>query len=243
MCLSKVRFHAMGLQMYFLHADEIWSAHPSLAALTMVVDDVRNVRPDPALLEGLAREAQNRLARPESEMPEIAAWREAFSRMGLKPTQYRCAAEALLRRFRKEGNLPSLHPVVDYFNHASLSAAIPIAVFDREKIAGGITVRPARGDERYVGFSGETETPNEGETIFADEEEAAHARRWTHRQSAPSAVSAPTDRILVVAEAHHDGARTDLAGLEQRIARDLEAHGARVVQTKILGSADRRIDF
>jgi indole-3-glycerol phosphate synthase len=96
-----------------------------------------------ALLESLAREARERLSRPESEMPEIAAWREAFSRMGLKPTQYRCAAEALLRRFRKERSLPSLHPLVDYMNYLSLSAAIPIAVFDRDKIAGGITVRPA----------------------------------------------------------------------------------------------------
>ncbi|MBN9153924.1 MULTISPECIES: hypothetical protein [Microbacterium] len=35
--------------------------------------------------------------RPESEFPEIVAWRRAFSQMGLKPTQYRCASEALPR--------------------------------------------------------------------------------------------------------------------------------------------------
>lgn len=229
--------------MYFLHADEIWSAHPSLVALTMVIDGVGAVRSDTARLAALAEEARARLVRPESDMPEIAAWREAFSRMGLKPTQYRCASEALLRRFRKEGNLPSLHPLVDYFNHVSLGAAIPVAVFDRDEIAGGLTVRLADGDEIYVGFSGEKETPAEGETIFADEARAAHARRWTHRQSAPSAVSAKTDRVLVVAEAHHEGARTDLAGLEQRIARDLEPYGARVTQMKILGPGDRRLDF
>jgi DNA/RNA-binding domain of Phe-tRNA-synthetase-like protein len=36
--------------------------------------------------------------------------------MGLKPTQYRCAPEALLRRLRKEGTLPPLHPLVDLCN-------------------------------------------------------------------------------------------------------------------------------
>src|SRR5215471_7162093 len=36
--------------------------------------------------------------RPESELPEVQAWRRIFSRMGLKPTQYGCGSESLLRR-------------------------------------------------------------------------------------------------------------------------------------------------
>src|SRR5207237_5536508 len=47
----------------------------------------------------------------ESELPEIQAWRRTFSALGLKPTQYRCASESLLRRFRKEGSLPAIHPL------------------------------------------------------------------------------------------------------------------------------------
>ncbi|WP_349369271.1 phenylalanine--tRNA ligase beta subunit-related protein [Salinarimonas sp.] len=229
--------------MYFLHADEIWSRHPSLAVLTMVVDEVRAMRRDPAIVAPLVEETRARLAVPEAEMPEIAAWREAFSRMGLKPTQYRCASEALLRRFRKEGALPQLHPVVDYLNFASMSAGIPIAVFDRDEIAGGLIVRQAHGDERYLTFQGEIETPAQGETIFADEKGAAHARRWTNRQSALSAVGAETDRVLIVSEAHHPGARSDLTALEHRLARDLTALGARVLSAKTLDSQERRLDL
>jgi DNA/RNA-binding domain of Phe-tRNA-synthetase-like protein len=62
-------------------------------------------------------------AQPESEFAEIQAWRRAFSQMGLRPTQYRCAAEALLRRFRKERHLPQLHPLVDLCNAASAAYA------------------------------------------------------------------------------------------------------------------------
>ena len=51
--------------------------------------------------------------------------------MGLKPTQYRCASESLLRRFRKEGSLPRLHPLVDLCNAVSMAYAIPVAVLDR----------------------------------------------------------------------------------------------------------------
>jgi len=114
--------------------------------------------------------ARSRLAdATESELPEIRAWRGAFSRMGLKPTQYRCASEALLRRFRKEGSLPRLHPVVDLCNAVSAAFAIPVAAFDLDKITGHLAVRYADGDEDYLTFSGETEHPGPHEVIFADQ--------------------------------------------------------------------------
>ena len=79
---------------------------PQLRSRALLVEGV-----DPALDPGrrialLQARADARLARAdEAVFPEIQAWRRAFSFMGLRPTQYRCAAEALLRRRRKEGAL------------------------------------------------------------------------------------------------------------------------------------------
>src|SRR4029453_258902 len=124
----------------------------------------------------------------EGELPEVQAWRRTFSRMGLKPTQYRSASEALLRRFRKDGSLPRTHPLIDLCNAVSLAFAVPVAVFDLAKVDGSLEVRYATGDESYLTFSGETEQPDAGEVIFADEARRAYARRWTNRQSGYSAV-------------------------------------------------------
>src|SRR5262249_47895012 len=85
--------------------------------------------------------------RQKAELPEIQAWRRAFTTMGLKPTQYRCASESLLRRLRKEGSLPPLHPLVDLCNAISLAFAIPVAVFDASQITGDLCVRYADGAE------------------------------------------------------------------------------------------------
>ena len=69
--------------------------------------------------------------------------------MGLKPTQYRCAAESLLRRFRTQGSsLPRLHPLVDLGNAVSLAFAVPVAVLDAEQVAWPLEVRYASGHER-----------------------------------------------------------------------------------------------
>lgn len=200
--------------MLLSYASEITTAHPSLVTGVVQADRITATADVSDRLPRLEATARRRLeATPISELPEIQAWRRAFSAMGLKPTQYRCAAESLLRRLDKTGSLPSIHPLVDLCNHVSVSLAVPIAVFDLAEVTGALTVRKAQGVERYLTFSGETEHPEPGEVIFADDAGEAHARRWTNRQSARSAIRDATSDVLIVAEAIHDDARDTISSL------------------------------
>jgi DNA/RNA-binding domain of Phe-tRNA-synthetase-like protein len=149
---------------------------------------------------------------PLSELPTLAAWRRVFREFGVDPTQYRSAAEALLRRLTKQGELPSIGTLVDLANLVSIRHALPVAVFDQRALFGGMTVRFARGDERWVDLgSSATEHPEPGEVIFADEADVVSARRWCWRQSAASAVRLDTTEILVTVEGHHETASGDVA--------------------------------
>jgi len=138
----------------------------------------------------------------------------------------RCAAEALLRRLRKEGALPPLHPVVDLCNAISAAYAIPVAVLDTAQVSEYLHVRYAADDEHYLTFGGETEQPGTGEVIFADAAGHAHARRWTNRQSGRSCVEAGTRSVLVVAEAVHANAQADMPDLITAVAAEVSAAGA-----------------
>lgn len=208
----------------FCYAPEIRSRFPQLRSHTLLVDGV-SAKADPSAgIARLSAIADKRLAATsEGELLEIQAWRRAFAAMGLKPTQYRCASEALLRRYRKEGSLPALHPLIDLCNAASLAFAIPVAVFDTSKITGTMTVRPAHGSETYETFAGESEHPDPGEVIFADDDGRAHARRWTNRQSGWSAVRPETKQALIVTEALHETADNDIAALMSSLAVALAA--------------------
>jgi DNA/RNA-binding domain of Phe-tRNA-synthetase-like protein len=210
--------------MYFEHDTAIWRDFPVLVPGVIFVDGITPGVSVDSRIDVFNRRAAARLEHgTESEFPEIQAWRRAFAAMGLKPTQYRCASESLLRRFRKDGQLPRLHPLVDLCNAISLAYATPIAVFDVAKIAGYVRVRHASGDEQYLTFSGETEHPPAGEVIFADDAGRAHARRWTNRQSALSAVRDTTSAALIVADALHASAPADVPALMEAIATELEA--------------------
>jgi DNA/RNA-binding domain of Phe-tRNA-synthetase-like protein len=230
--------------MYFQHSGEIWRDFPDLVPGVLSASGITADVPVPPRTAELTAVAASRLAgAAESELPEIQAWRRAFARMGLKPTQYRCASESLLRRFRKEGALPRLHPLVDLCNAASIAYAIPVAVLDVAKISGGLEVRYAAGDEKYLTFSGEMEHPAAGEVIFADEAGQAHARRWTNRQSGLSAVQDSTAGVLIVAEALHATAATDVPELMAGIATELGTAWSATPACTVLSPAAPRFRF
>jgi DNA/RNA-binding domain of Phe-tRNA-synthetase-like protein len=230
--------------MRFQHSREIWHDHPRLVPGVLGAAGITGQVSVDSRVAAFTAIAQARLAKSSvGELPEIQAWRRTFASMGLKPTQYRCASESLLRRYSQESFLPRIHPLVDLCNAISMAFAIPVAVLDVSRIAGNLEVRYAGGDETYHAFSGETENPEVREVIFADDARQAHARRWTNRQSARSAVRDTTTDVLIVAEAMHDSAAADVPELVAAIAGELSAAWSSTPHTAILSAAAPRFEL
>jgi DNA/RNA-binding domain of Phe-tRNA-synthetase-like protein len=160
-----------------------------------------------------------------AELPSIAAWRRVFTAFGAKPTQHRNAAEALLRRLHKHGDIPSIGALVDVGNLVSIRHAMPVAVFDAAKIAGPITVRIADGAEPFTDLGSSASVhPEPGEVVFVDSDGVVCARRWCWRQSAQSATGPDTVEALYVVEGHHDTAAADVDSALGLLTELLSAH-------------------
>jgi DNA/RNA-binding domain of Phe-tRNA-synthetase-like protein len=148
---------------------------------------------------------------PLAEVPSLAAWRSAFRGFGAEPTKYRNAAEALLRRLTKKGDIPGLNLLVDLGNLVSIRYALPVAIFDRRATTGTVTVRFADGDESFTDLgTAEAVQPEPGEVIFVDDARLVSARRWCWRQSDQSASREDTTAALITVEGHHDTADEDV---------------------------------
>lgn len=229
---------------YFQHSASIWESFPELVPGVIFATGISaDVSVQPRVAEFNAAAESRLAAAAESEMPEIQAWRRAYSKMGLKPTQYRCAAESLLRRFRKEHSLPQIHPLIDLCNAVSLSYATPVAVFDVARITDYLEVRHASGEETYATFGGAVENPQPHEVIFADAAGRAHARRWANRQSAYSAVRETTSTVLIVAEAMHDSAPADVRELTGTLRGELKAVWSADSAAATLSRQDPRFEY
>jgi DNA/RNA-binding domain of Phe-tRNA-synthetase-like protein len=212
--------------MRFQHAADLRAEFPELVVGVVAAT---GTTPDADTTAAVARHAATAAARlaaagTPSGLAEVQAWRRAFTRLGLRPTQYRCASEALLRRFAREGALPRIHPLVDLCNAVSLATALPVAALDLDRVDGDLLVRRATGREVYLGFDGTTEHPQPGEVTYVDDAGRAHARRWTNRQSGHSAVRAATTSVLVVVEGLHATAADDVAAATTALAAELAAH-------------------
>lgn len=204
----------------FRYDDNLLKKFPLTTGGVILAEGVTNGPTSPALAEAYRTEQAATLQRigntPLSQLPSLAAWRSIFSGFGVEPTKYRSAAEALLRRLTKKGDIPGINTLVDLGNLVSIRYALPVAVFDTQAVEGIVTVHLAAGDERFTPM-GEAviENPEPGEVVFSDEAGMVLARRWCWRQSEQSAAQIPTRRVIVTVETQHPGSEAQVeAALE-----------------------------
>jgi DNA/RNA-binding domain of Phe-tRNA-synthetase-like protein len=219
----------VGFEAVFAYDAAIVDRYPAVRAGFIHATGLINAPSAPGLLYDYRAEqdavARRLLTTPIADLPSIAAWRRAFTRFGAKPTQYRNAAEALLRRLTKHGDIPTINSLVDIGNLVSIRYSMPVAVVDLAGVAGGITVRFATGDEAFTDLgSSAPVNPEPGEVIFVDDSNVVCSRRWCWRQSAETATSESTVEALIVVEGLHDGAEADVADAVHDLGDLLAAH-------------------
>lgn len=214
----------------FRYDTEILTRYPTVVGGVILARRMTNGPAPKDLQAAFIAEQQATLQRigdtPLSQITSLAAWRAVFRSFGVDPTQYRSAAEALLRRLTKKGDIPSINLLVDLGNLVSIRYALPVAVFDTRTLQGAVTVHFADGSERYTTLGqDEVEHPEPGEVVFSDEAKLVIARRWCWRQSDQSAAQQETTQAIITVEAHHaegqqdvDAALDDLLTLLHRYA-------------------------
>src|SRR5579859_6337863 len=213
----------------FQYDPEILNRYPSIVGGVIYARDMTN-GPTPSQLQAaFEAEQQATLQRigdtPLSQLPSLAAWRGAFRAFGVEPTQYRSAAESLLRRLTKKGDIPSINTLVDLCNLVSIHYALPAAVFDTRAINGTLTVHFANGSERYTTLGqDEIDHPEVGEVVFSDDTGLVMARRWCWRQSEQSAAQPDTRSAIITIEAHHANAHRDIEATLQDLLALLKTY-------------------
>jgi len=199
----------------FQYHPEILSRFPEIVGGVLFAKGMRNGSTPPALKNDYQSEQLATIARigstPLSELPTLAAWRSAFRGFGVNPTKYRSAAEALLRRLTKKGDIPNINAIVDICNLVSIRYALPVAAFDAHALQLPITVHFSDGNEKFTPlFQGDYENPEPGEVIFVDEQNLVVARRWCWRQSDESATQPQTSDAVFTVESQHPGGQAEI---------------------------------
>jgi DNA/RNA-binding domain of Phe-tRNA-synthetase-like protein len=143
------------------------------------------------------------LSNPVTEIPHVAAWREAYKAFGTKPNKFRNSLEALTRRIGPETSLPRLNRLTDIYNSVSVKYQIPLGGEDLDKYVGPPRLIRATGGERFdVKEKGEIiqEHPDRGEVVWVDDA-GVTCRRWNWRQTPRTALTDETTKVLFICDA------------------------------------------
>jgi DNA/RNA-binding domain of Phe-tRNA-synthetase-like protein len=222
--------------------------YPDLCGGVILARGMHNTPTPPELLQAFQAEQRLVLERlgdtPLSEIPSISAWRSAFRGFGVEPTKYRSAAEALLRRLTKKGDIPSINALVDAYNMVSIRYAVPMAAFDTRYLNGSLTIRFADGSEWFTAHDEpDAVHPEPGEVIFVDRTGLVFARRWCWKQSLHSTTALDTTTAIITVEAHHTDARQDVERAMADLIELLSRYIGGNYQSVILGPDQACISF
>lgn len=186
-------------------SSDIFTLRPDYRALLIVVENIPK-GPSDSTSEALLCSAESsvRLALSKqavTDVPHIAAWREAYKSFGPKPKKTPSSLESLMRR--AEAGLPRVNRLTDIYNAISVKHQIPFGGEDLDRYSGMPLLTRATGRESFkTSAAGEevTEYPPQGEVVWCDDE-GVTCRRWNWRQCSRTGIEEGTTRVLFILDA------------------------------------------
>ncbi|WP_103063418.1 B3/4 domain-containing protein [Actinomyces qiguomingii] len=169
---------------------------------------------------------------PVTELPHVAAWREAYRAFGAKPQRTRNSLEALLRR--AGGGLPRVNALTDIYNAISVLHQLPLGGEDFSRYRGPARLIRASGEEPYDTVAhGEPviEHPEPGEVVWRDED-GVTCRRWNWRQCRRTALTDDTTTAFFILDALDPVTDDELSAAGDALTRALTTLGTDVRSTR-----------
>ena len=174
--------------------------------------------------------------------PDVARWRETYSRMGVKPSKYRCSLEALARRVLKHQGLWDVSDVVDGYNVLSVRHLLPLGAYDRDLLAGDLTLRFGREGETFRGLGGLDEPVDPRQVVYADDARVC-CWLWNHRDSREVSVTPVTRRALFFVDQAFDPVHSSLEAALEDLEALLRTLGHRPEARGVLDGSPRETEL
>lgn len=164
-----------------------------------------------------------------AKIPHIDATRKAYKALGKNPSEYRNAAEAMLRRVVKSSGLYHINCIVEVNNLISIRSGYSIGSYDVDEIRGQVVWKAAEDGAHYAGIG--KNSVNIGHIPTLHDDEGAFGNPSSDSQRAM--IKEGKHRIMTVLYAF-DGA-ADLAGWLDEFRGLLEKYcGVSEVRTSVL---------
>lgn len=234
----------------FIAEASFWELFPEAEIGVVVLNGVDNTEASYEAHEEIHDElaAANEAAvkwipsQPLSKNPVIAVWRDAF-KLFKKKKGNRASIEALLARVDKGNYVGGINPLVDIYNAASLTYALPVGGEDIDTFVGDLrlTISEEGGDEFFALGDEENNPTLPGELCYLDEKGAV-CRCWNWRDGQRTMLTGDTKNAFLIIESVDPARHEDVLKIMDLIAEKAESYlGATVKEKKLLTKDDTEV--
>ena len=201
---------------------EIWTRFPGMRILC-VTGHLTNHEPKPEVIEAL-NTAQDKITPESLEHPNLQAWREAYLQGGISMGKYPCSIQAMVKRISKGGRVPSINPLVDFYNSISIGNITPLSGMDLDQLDGPQQLRQTKEGEMFKGIGAEQpELVQPGEICYSDDSHII-TRHFCWRQAAKGAITSETTRFILISEIIKEQPVELLDSVREQLLSGLEKH-------------------
>ena len=205
---------------HFTVEEKVFQALPGYCLGVVAARGVDNTGPKEAvarlLEENVAAFGERFRGINVREIPSVAAYREAFTKLGMNPNKFMCSIEALTKRVQKGGILPHINPVVDLGNAFSLRHLLPMGAHDIDKLEScGMEIRFSTVQDHFQGMDEERAADMPGGELVYVSGNTVKTRRWIWRQSEDGKITEATSHVFFPIDGFED-----INGEEVMVARD-----------------------
>lgn len=230
--------------MRFAVDESVFKKFPEYRRGIVVTRGVVNLIADPELearLRAAERAVVGRFADADWRAhPRLAAWLEAFGRLGIPVGSKPPSVAALVKRVAKGGALPFINQLVALMNITSLENLVPCGGDDLHAVGDELVLRPATGSETYrpLGKPEVLEHPDPGEPALIDTANAVVlCRCWCWRNSDVTKLTEETTAVALNVDLMSPAVTVeDGAAMTRRLADDVRRYCGGEVEWRILGA-------
>jgi lysyl-tRNA synthetase, class II len=130
-----------------------------------------------------------------SKHPNIINWRKVFKDFEVS-SDYRCSAEALVRRIVTNNKMWNISSIVDLYNCCSVLSMIPMGGYDLEHIKGDIVVRYGLLTDNFDPLSQKEQINIDPKHIIYADDEKVICWLWNYKDSKISAINNNTKQAI-----------------------------------------------
>ncbi|MBF4693537.1 B3/B4 domain-containing protein [Fusibacter ferrireducens] len=226
--------------------DAIFKLFPETKIGVIVVRHLTNKmdsRVTTSFLSETASSIQNKYSgKTLAEIDEIKRWREAYKKFNANK-KYRSSIESLYARTLKGKPLPTINPLVDFYNAISLKYAMPCGGEDLHRIKGNIRLTFANGDEPFYEIGSDTmQYPVQHEIIYKDDA-GCICRNWNWREADRTKITEQTNSAILVIESISSHKHAHLNDAIERLSDLLKHHMDAQIEVAVLDLFKRELQL